>query len=285
DVDVAAGRPAVVGRHPDVVGPDALPVAGLPAPGGAGPHPVAGDVEEVGRGRIAGRGEVGRGRRLGQVGHLLRRVVGPVVGPEAGHPLDAVAGLPPVAGHPALALRRRPPDAADPEEVLALVVVVPVAADPDHVALGLLLRRQLLEVLRRSFGDDGRRLRVAGEAGEGLVDGAAGEDLDALGGGRRVPGRGRLGGGGHLPAPGAGARRAGGVQEWGERGGRQRVHWKGPGADTDWVGCRRAAGRPRLPTPARTFGAAGHGGCRLRTGRRSRQAYSRRRRGRQERTG
>src|SRR6185503_15181124 len=73
--------------------------------------------------------------------------------PETRCPLPILCRFLPVTRHPVLAGRRSPPGTADPEEVLALVVPGPVAANPIHIPLRFLLGRHLIERRGRSFGD------------------------------------------------------------------------------------------------------------------------------------
>jgi hypothetical protein len=68
--------------------------------------------------------------------------------PGAGNPLVASFALVPVAGHPLSALGRIAPNAADPDKVLAVVVVVPVAGNPLDIGPGrLVVRREFLDRL------------------------------------------------------------------------------------------------------------------------------------------
>src|SRR5262249_42274497 len=159
-VHVAARCPAIMGRHPDVTRLNAGPVTGAPGVAVAAPHPDAGDVEAIRRRRRARWSDFGRSRgsrqvRDGGLATIVRRR-GPVTGP----PLPARAGLAPVAGAPALAGRRRSPDTADPQEVAALVVPGPVAADPGR-PLRLVVWGQLVEWLRGRLGHGRRRHGLA----------------------------------------------------------------------------------------------------------------------------
>ena len=193
DVDVAARRPNVVRRNPDVTRLHAGPVTRAPEVAAATPFPEARDIEALRRWRLAGRGDVRRCWRRGQVGDLLRSLF--LLGrgrPEPRHPLHAAFDFLPIPSHPVSARRRRPPHAAHPEIVIPLVVPRPVTADPGHIAVGLLLRRHFVNRLGRPFRHDLGRHGLRGRCGERLVDRPAGQHLDALGNGRRLGGGGGL---------------------------------------------------------------------------------------------
>src|SRR5581483_521315 len=110
-----------------------------------------GNVKRVRRRRFAGRSGFRRRGRLGEVGDFLGRFLLGRDRPETGHPLPALASLTPVARHPLLAWWRRTPGTTDPEEIVAILVPGPVAADPHDIAFRLLRRRHFLQRHGRLF--------------------------------------------------------------------------------------------------------------------------------------
>ena len=192
DIHVAAGGPAVAGRHPVPVVAQYHPVARTPGIAVFIPHPVSRNPVVVLRRGGDVRAHVDAfWRGGGDVFHLFGLGVRPIAGdPLVLGPFKRV----PVAGDPLAFRREIPPDAADPEEIVLVLVPSPVAGDPgDVLTLELLLGRQFFDRLGRGGGNDEPGLGlVAHRLGEGLVDRAAGEHVEALvfGGERRFDGRG-----------------------------------------------------------------------------------------------
>ncbi len=170
DKHVTAGRPHVMGGHPDPPLMPSGPIAGLPSITSLLMVPMAARPEVIVRRRRACRAAFQRFGRGGQVVHLMlfqRR-------PESGHPLIPAGHFLKVTGNPAAADGRNPIHARNPNEILPLVVPRPIALEPDGVGIRLEVRRHLVDRLRRFVRDDQSGFRIEGyRRGEPLVHEAA----------------------------------------------------------------------------------------------------------------
>src|SRR5262249_16925220 len=145
--------PDEMSRDPDPAGPAERPEPGPPGKAPTSIKPGAGDVEVVVGWRGDGWSALQRTRRRRQV---VQIVLVPV-GPEAGSPLPAVIDLLPVTRQPATSGRRLSPKAADPNEVLSLIIPLPVARNPLDVPFRLLVRRDFVHRPGRRLRNDRRR--------------------------------------------------------------------------------------------------------------------------------
>src|SRR5438093_357772 len=101
--------------------------------------------------------------------------------PKPGCPLPASGNLGPVAGHPLPVGRRRPPETAYPDVVGSFVIPAPIAGNPLHIALGLLIGWHFLDYFGRLLGNDRSRLRLSrNRFSVGFMHRAAREDVDAF---------------------------------------------------------------------------------------------------------
>src|SRR5262249_12540757 len=151
---------------PAPVLPEGDPETGPPPEAGLPVDPATGNVGAVlvRGGRRGARVERRRRRRdVLRLFLVVRR-------PEPGDPLPAALDLLPVAGQPVALRGRPPPEAAHPDEVVLLVVVAPVAGDPEG-AFRLLLGRHFRHRVGRPPGHHGRSLGASfGRPGVGFVD-------------------------------------------------------------------------------------------------------------------
>src|SRR5262249_50767374 len=152
-----AGRcPLEVGGDPDPPRAVVDPIA-RPPDVALAVNPAARHIDRVVGGGRRHRSVVDRGGRLRQIlqlpprRHALWLLPGPFIRrrPDAADPLPAIADLAPAARHPDAIGWRHAPEATDPNEVLPLLVVAPVAWHPlDILAFGLLVGRHLVDRLR-----------------------------------------------------------------------------------------------------------------------------------------